>query len=126
VSAEFERCDVAKVDWEATDSGAPLSLTLPQGAGYYRLRRLSVARKSGASASTYQPVLRDGVTPLPSNRIAGIAAPQPVTSAVYIPNDAQSHTDRWFYAPLGVVYLVLDTDANGDTFEGTLVAERIR
>jgi hypothetical protein len=104
VSAEFERCDVAKVDWEATDSGAPLSLTLPQGAGYYRLRRLSVARKSGASASTYQPV----------------------TSAVYIPNDAQSHTDRWFYAPLGVVYLVLDTDANGDTFEGTLVAERIR
>ena len=111
-----------------------IPITLPAGPGYYRVLRVAVTRTVGAAAATIQPALHDAPTVDPADvgapaavdlawQAAGAAAPPCHWPLVA---DDQADPGRYLLSRSGAAKLVINPNVAGDTFDVSLLLQRIR
>jgi len=110
------------------DAATPVALELPDGPGYYVLRRVSCERTAGAAAATISPILSEDATATPSNTVFQLAAAVVLPAAVLWPaaGTGLGEPARYGLFASGVLHYTVGADVAGDTYTVAVLAERIR
>lgn len=112
----------AQITATAVDSGAPAiaQITLPDGPGYYILRKLYQRRTAGVAAATQAPSL--GVAASMSDEELIETKPAPVGAIGTI----REQKAVYFHAANGIIAWSPGADVPGDTWRVVMIVERIR
>jgi hypothetical protein len=110
------------------DAGAPVKVALPDGPGFYVLRRFAQVHTAGAAAANHQPSLMDSNSNAALEVAWAASAASPVASPVRWPADNASPTEagRHFYSDDGNLWWAPGGDVAGDTYQASFYVERIR
>ena len=118
----FNAQRAAQVNMTAVDNGAPAigQIVLPDGIGYYILRKVYQRRTAGAAAATQAPSL--AVQPTMADEELIETKPVPVAAIGTI----REQKAVFFFAPAGIIAWSPGADVVGDTWKIVLIVEKIR
>jgi len=130
----FQRRQLSKVVSILADTGAPVPVTLPDGPGYYVLRRVMVRQTAPgvSTATTIQPEVYGESAAVPETRVWGASAAVAIGSPSTWPADADSPAEpgRVAYAPAGEFMLRINAAGGagptGGTYSVALLVELVR
>ncbi len=107
-------------------AGALVALLLPDGPGYYAIRRFTQRRTAGAASANYTPALYDQNAATSENLAFPHANVGSAVSTFWPALSADPPPARYAYCPAGLLYWDIGANVAGDTWQCALIVEKLR
>lgn len=124
----LQRRQAGLVRRQVVETGSAVLLELPDGPGYYILRRVSCQRIAGAAAASFLPVLSEQAPATAANTVFTLASAVVLPASLTWPPPGLELGEPARYGLFedGQLRYAVGADVLGDTYELAVIIERIR